>query len=116
MMNFILKLLVNALAVLITSYLIPGVHIESPIWSIVIAGVLVLLNTIVRPIMIILTLPITLFTFGLFILVINAGVILLTSLIVPGFTVESFWSALGFSIVLSIIQTIFEATTRHEEQ
>lgn len=116
MMNFILKLLVNALAVLITSYLIPGVHIESPVWSIVIAAVLVLLNTIVRPIMIILTLPITLFTFGLFILVINAGVILLTSMIVPGFTVENFWSALGFSIVLSIIQTIFEATTRREEQ
>ena len=116
MMNFILKLLVNALAVLITSYLIPGVHIESPAWSIAIAAVLVLLNTIVRPIMIILTLPITLFTFGLFILVINAGVILLTSMIVPGFTVENFWSALGFSIVLSIIQTIFEATTRREEQ
>ena len=114
-MNFILRLLVNALAVLITSYLIPGVQIQSPRWSVIIAAVLVLLNTIVRPIMIILTLPFTIFTFGLFILVINAVVILLTSKIVPGFIVESFWSALGFSIVLSIIQTVFEATTQKGE-
>ncbi|HYV90450.1 MAG TPA: phage holin family protein [Chitinophagales bacterium] len=116
MTNFILKLLVNALAVLITSYLIPGVRIESPAWSILIAVVLVLMNTIVKPIMIILTLPATLFTFGLFILVINAFVILLTSKIVPGFTVESFWSALGFSIILSIIQSVFEATAQREER
>jgi len=114
-MNFILRLLVNGLAVLITSYLIPGVHIESPAWSIVIAAVLVLLNTIVRPVMIILTLPFTIFTFGLFLLVINALVILLASRIVPGFTVETFWSALGFSIVLSIIQSIFESLSHKEE-
>src|SRR6185436_8314233 len=115
MMNFILRLLVNALAVLITAYLIPGIHIESPAWSIVIAAVLVLLNTIVKPILIILTLPVTIFTFGLFILVINAFVILLTSTLVPGFTVEIFCSALVFSIVLSIIQSIFEATAQKEE-
>lgn len=116
MMNFILKLLVNALAVLITSYLIPGIHIEAPAWAIVIAAVLVLMNTIVKPIMIILTLPATIFTFGLFILVINAFVVLLTSRLVPGFEVDSFWSALGFSIVLTIIQSIFEATAQREEQ
>src|ERR1043165_5073697 len=116
MMNFVLRLLVNALAVLITSYLIPGISIESPAWSIVIAAVLVMMNTIVKPIMIILTLPFTIFTFGLFILVINAFVIMLTSKIVPGFTVESFWSALGFSIVLSIIQSVFEATAQREER
>ena len=115
MLNFILRLLVNALAVLITSYLIPGVHIASPAWSIAIAAVLVLMNTLVKPFMIILTLPVTLFTFGLFILVINAWIILLTSAFVPGFVVQSFWSALGFSIVLSIIQTIFEAISQREE-
>jgi putative membrane protein len=115
MLNFILRLLINALAVLITSYLIPGVHIDPPAWSIAIAAVLVLMNTLVKPFMIILTLPVTLFTFGLFILVINAWIILLTSTIVPGFVVASFWSALGFSIVLSIVQTIFEATAQREQ-
>ncbi len=114
-MNFILRLLVSALAVLITSYLIPGVHIESPAWSIVIAAALTIMNTIVKPFMIILTLPITLFTFGFFIMVINAFVILLTGKMVPGFEVDSFWSALGFSILLTIIQTIFEASSQRED-
>ncbi|MBS1658002.1 MAG: phage holin family protein [Chitinophagales bacterium] len=107
-MNFVLKLLVNALAVLITSYLIPGINIDQPGWAIVIAAVLVLLDTVLKPIMIILTLPVTIFTFGLFLLVINAIVVLLAAQIVPHFEVESFWSALAFSLVLAIIQSIFE--------
>jgi putative membrane protein len=107
-MNFVLRLLVNALAVLITAYLIPGIHIDEPGWAIVIAGVLVVLDTILKPIMIILTLPVTIFTFGLFLLVINALVVMLAAQIVPHFDVGSFWSALGFSIVLAIIQSIFE--------
>jgi putative membrane protein len=107
-MNFVLRLLVNALAVLITAYLIPGIHIDEPGWAIVIAAVLVVLDTILKPIMIILTLPVTIFTFGLFLLVINALVVLLAAQIVPHFDVGSFWSALGFSIVLAIIQSIFE--------
>jgi len=115
-MNFILKLLVNALAVLITAYLMPGVDIASPAWSVLIAAVLSLLNAVVKPVMIILTLPVTVFTFGLFILVINALVVMLTSRIVSGFTVDNFWAALGFSLVLAIIQSIFEATAQREEQ
>lgn len=107
-MNFVLRLLVNALAVLITAYLIPGIHIDQPGWAIVIAAVLVVLDTILKPIMIILTLPVTIFTFGLFLLVINALVVMLAAQIVPHFEVGSFWSALGFSLVLAIIQSIFE--------
>jgi len=114
-MNFILRLIVNGLAILITSYLIPGIHLASPGWVIVIAVVLIVLNTILKPIMIILTLPFTIVTFGLFLLVINAVVILIAGSIVPGFTVDSFWSALGFSIVLSILQSILEATATKEE-
>ena len=114
-MNFILRLLVNSLAVLITAYLIPGVDIHGPAWAIVIAAVLVVLDTIVKPIMIILTLPVTLFTFGLFLLVINACVVLLAAAIVPGFTVESFWSALGFAVVLALVQSILESAAAKEE-
>ena len=114
-MNFILRLLVNSLAVLITAYLIPGVDINGPGWAIVIAAVLVILDTIVKPIMIILTLPVTLFTFGLFLLVINACVVLLAAAIVPGFAVESFWSALGFAVVLALVQSILESAAAKEE-
>ena len=114
-MNFILRLLINSLAVLITGYLIPGIHIDQPGWAIVVAAVLVLLDTIVKPIMIILTLPVTIFTFGLFLLVVNALVVMLASKIVPHFEVDSFWSALGFSIVLAIVQSIFENLTSKEQ-
>jgi len=114
-MNFILRLLINSLAVLITAYLIPGIHIDQPGWAIVVAAILVVLDTIVKPIMIILTLPVTIFTFGLFLLVINALVVMLAAHIVPHFEVDSFWSALGFSIVLAIVQSIFENLAAKEE-
>jgi putative membrane protein len=114
-MNFILRLLINALAVLITAYLIPGIDITQPGWAIVIAGVLVILDTLVKPVLIILTLPVTLFTFGLFLLVINALVVMLASAVVPHFIVDSFWAALGFSIVLAIIRSIFEKIAANEQ-
>ncbi|MCY7408791.1 MAG: phage holin family protein [Chitinophagales bacterium] len=114
-MNFILRLLVNGLAIIITSFLIPGVSIESPAWAIVIAAVLVLFDTILKPVMIILTLPVTIVTFGLFLLVINALVVLLASKLIPGFHIPSFWSALGFSIVLSIIQSVFERIAQRDQ-
>ena len=115
-MNFILRLLINSLAVLITGYLIPGIHIDQPGWAIVIAAILVILDTIVKPVMIILTLPVTIVTFGLFLLVINALVVMLAARLVPHFEVGSFWSALGFSIVLAIVQSIFENLSSREDQ
>lgn len=114
-MNFILRLLVNGLAILITAYLIPGVEIESPAWCVVIAAVLVLLDTIVKPFMIILTLPITIFSLGLFLLVINALVVSIASELIPGFAVSSFWSALAFSLVVAIIQSIFDTIAVRED-
>ncbi len=106
-MNFLLRWLANGLAVLLTAYLIPGVDITAPAWALLIAIVLMALNVLVKPIFIIITLPLTLLTFGLFLLVINAVVVMLAGVLIPGFVVSSFWAALGFSIVLTIIQTIF---------
>lgn len=71
--------------------------------SLVVAIVLALLNGIVRPILIILTIPVTIITLGLFLLVINAFMILIAGNIVPGFVVEGFWWALLFSVILSLI-------------
>ncbi|MCS6916303.1 MAG: phage holin family protein [Chitinophagales bacterium] len=112
-MNFVLRLLAKGLAILITAYLIPGINVEAPGWAILIAAVLLLLNTLVKPFLIILTLPVTIMTFGLFLLVINALVIMLAGAIVPGFEVKSFWAALGFSIVLTIIISILDALAEH---
>ena len=108
-MNFLANLIVSALAVVVTSLILPGVHIDSVITGVIVAAVLSLLNSLVKPVLIILTIPITLVTLGLFLLVINAGIILLTSHIVPGFKVEGFWTALFFSIILSLVTSIFNS-------
>jgi len=109
-MRFIGKILVTALAALIASYLLPGVEIHSGITAIIIALVMALLNTFIKPILIVLTIPITVFTLGLFLLVINTIIIKWTSFLVgPNFTVENWWAAFWFSILLSIVTYIIEA-------
>ena len=114
-MNLLIKILVTGLAVLITSYLLPGVDIDGMLSAVIVAAVLALLDAVVKPIMIILTLPVTLVTLGLFLLVINAVVILLASNIVPGFSVDGFWWALLFSIILAIVNSILEGLAKQEE-
>lgn len=110
--NFFVGLLVSALAVLVTAYLLPGVHVTNFFWALLVAGVLALFNVTVKPLMVIITIPITVFTLGLFLLVINAVVILLASAVIPGFSVDGFWWALGFSLVLSLINSIFNSLTK----
>ncbi len=108
-MNFLAQLIVSALAVIITALILPGVHIDSPLTGIIVAAVLALLNAIVKPILVILTIPITIVTLGLFLLVINAGMILLVSKLVPGFAVSGFWTALFFSIIMSLVMSVFNS-------
>ncbi|WP_222842573.1 phage holin family protein [Thermoflavifilum thermophilum] len=115
-MRFIARILVSGLAVLITSYLLPGVHIHDFITALLVAVVLAILNTFIKPILIILTLPITVFSLGLFLLVINAFLILLASRLVSGFQVDGFWWALLFSIILSLISSFFESQRRQAEE
>ncbi|MBX7109792.1 MAG: phage holin family protein [Chitinophagales bacterium] len=108
-MNLLVKILISGLAVLITSYLLPGVAVEGMTSAVIVAAVLALLNAVIKPIMIILTFPVTILTLGLFLLVINACVILLASELVPGFSVDGFWWALLFSIILSMVNAIFDS-------
>lgn len=103
-MGLLIKLFVNTLAILITAYLLhQGVHIDSLFTAIVVAVVLGVINLFAKPILVILTLPLTILTFGLFAFIINAVIILLVSWFVPGFHVNGFLWALAFSLVLSII-------------
>jgi len=108
-MSVIIRLLVNAIAVLIASYLLPGVSVDSVGTAIVVAIVLAVLNAVVKPILLFLTLPITILTLGLFSLVINTVIILIASNVVTGFSVTSFWIAFLFSIVLAIVSGILSA-------
>ena len=107
-MNFIIKLLLNGLAVVVTSYLLNGVSVDGYFTAIVVAAILAILNVIVRPILLILTIPITILTLGLFILVINALIIMMADGFIDGFYVVNFWWALIFSVILAIVNSIFE--------
>lgn len=105
-MKLLLRLLVTAALVLLIANFLTGVHVASFTTAIIVAIVLGLLNLFIKPILVILTLPVTVITLGLFLLVINAIIILLCTNIVGGFAVDSFWTALLFSIILSILQSI----------
>lgn len=105
-MKLLLRLLVTAALVLLIANFLTGVHVASFTTAIIVAVVLGLLNLFIKPILVILTLPVTVITLGLFLLVINAIIILLCTNIVGGFAVDSLWTALLFSVILSILQSI----------
>jgi putative membrane protein len=120
-MKTIIHWVLSTLAVIITAYLLPAdaIYLKSFFVALVVAVILGLLNTIIRPILIIITLPLEILTLGLFTFVINAGLVLLTSAIVPGFHVSNFWWALVFSLVLSLIGAalrLFEPSKKHPHE
>src|SRR5689334_8291983 len=103
-MKLILRLLLSTIAVLVTDQLLSGVQLGEFPAALWVAIVLGLLNAVVRPLLILLTLPVTIVSLGLFILVINAGMVMLADHFIDGFHVKSFWWALLFSIVMWIVQ------------
>lgn len=102
-MKIILNWFLSAVAIAITAYLLPGVTITGVVAVLVLAIVLGAINAILRPILILLTLPLNILTLGLFTFVINALLVLLAAAIVPGVAIGSFWWALLFALVLSIV-------------
>jgi len=110
--NLLVRLIISTLAVLVTGLVLPGVHADDIVTGLLVAVVLGLLNTFLRPLLILLTLPVSVLTLGLFLLVINAGMVLLAARIVPGFVVEGFWWALLFSIILSVVQGFLQGLDR----
>lgn len=115
-MGLLLRILITAALVMLISNFLPGVTVESYLQSIYVAIILGLLNLFIKPIIVLFTLPVTILTLGLFLLVINAFIVLLCSNIVGGFHVESFWTALFFSIILSIFQSVVYKLTSGEDK
>ena len=113
-MKFILRLLLSALAVVLLANILPGVHVATFGIAVIVALVLSLLNFLVKPLLVILTLPVTIITFGLFLLVINALIIMMAGGLVSGFTVDGFWWALLFSLLLSLVQSILFAFLKED--
>jgi putative membrane protein len=112
-MKTIINLLLTAIAVVVGAYLLPGIHLSGFFDAIIVAIVISLINIFVKPILVVLTIPITFLTLGLFLFVIDAIVILLAGKLISGFGVDGFWPALLFSIALSILTSILIDKKKH---
>jgi putative membrane protein len=108
-MRFLLRVLLNAVAVFLTAQLIPGIGVTGPGAALAAGIVLGLVNAIIRPVLLLLTLPVTLVTLGLFIFVVNAICLALAAWLVPGFTVSGFGAAFLGALVISIISWLLSA-------
>jgi putative membrane protein len=109
MKNFFFRLLITAFSVIIVAYLVPGVHVSGFSAAFMVALVLSFLNAFLKPVLLILTIPITLFSFGLFLFVLNAIIVQIADYILDKFAIDNFLYALLFSIILSIVNTILES-------
>ncbi|OGC45999.1 hypothetical protein A2V49_02040 [candidate division WWE3 bacterium RBG_19FT_COMBO_34_6] len=105
-MKIIIKLLLNSVAIFITAYILPGVSVNDFFTAFIVAIVLGILDIFVKPVLVILTLPITILTLGIFYVLINIFIIFLATSLVPGFTVNGVWSALLFIVVLTIVNSV----------
>ena len=105
-MSIIINWLISGLAIVITAYLLPGIHLSGFKAALLTAVVLGLINAVIKPVLKLLTLPLTIMTLGLFSLVINALLIMLTAKLVPGFQVQGFFWALAFSLVLAVVNWV----------
>lgn len=115
-MKLILRLVLSAIAVVLIAKLLPGVGLDNYTTALIVAAVIAILNVLIKPILVIFTLPITIVTFGLFLLIINAIIILLADKMIDGFTVASLWTAILFSILLSILQSILYGLLKEDKK
>lgn len=106
MIHIISRILLGALALLLAAYLVPGITVDGLYAALITAVVLGLLHAVVRPILFVLTLPITIITLGLFHFVINAGLFMFAASFIDGFAVTTFWVALLGSVIVSVVNTI----------
>ena len=115
-MNQIIRLLLNAVAVFVLAHILNGVSVDSYITAIIVALVLAVLNLLVKPILVLLTLPATILTLGLFLFVINGLIILLADKFIDGFAVSSIWTAILFSVLLSILQWFLQSLLKTDKK
>lgn len=114
-MNFIIKLIISSIAVLIVSYFLPGVTVSNISDALIVAILLSLLNVTLKPLLVILTIPVTILTLGLFLLVINAIVVLVADYFIAGFNVSGFFWAIIFSVLLSIVNAILNGLFKNNK-
>ena len=114
-MNLIIRLLINALIILGLAWALPGIGVESYWTALIVAVILGLLNIFIKPVLVILTIPVTILTLGLFLFVINALIIMLAGYLIDGFSVNGFWWALLFSILMTVLNSALEGSRKDSD-
>ena len=102
-MRFLARLFLNGLSILVAAWFVPGLHVATPLAALVSGALLGLVNALVRPVLLVLTLPLTLLSLGLFIFVVNSACLGLTAFLVPGFSIDNFTSAFFGALIVSIV-------------
>jgi putative membrane protein len=116
-MNFLLRIFVTALVAFALANFLKGIHVNEFSTALIFALVLAVLNVLIKPVLIILTLPLTIITLGLFLLVVNTLVVLLASRLVDGFRIDSFWWGLLFALLLSFVNAVlFKEIDKEKER
>lgn len=105
-MRFLARLFLNGLAIIVATWMLPGLHLASPATALAAGAVLGLVNVLVKPLLFLLTLPLTLITFGLFLFVVNALCLRLTAALIPGFAIDGFWWSVIGALVVSVVSWI----------
>lgn len=99
-------LLINTISIFAVSYMLPGVGVDSFVTALIVAVVMALLNVTLKPLLILVTIPLTIITFGLFLLVINVLVLFAADALIDGFQIAGFWWALLFSFLVSLVNSV----------
>lgn len=107
-MSYLTKIIMSGIAAWLAAYILPGISIDGFITSVLVALAISILNSILKPILIVLTIPITILSLGIFLLFINAFIIYIASRLIDGFNVDGVWWAIAFSILMSIFTSLFE--------
>ncbi|CAN5856089.1 phage holin family protein [soil metagenome] len=115
-MGFLLRVLLNGMAIFAAAWLVPGVSLAGPVPALIAGAILGVVNALVRPILVILTLPFTLITLGLFLFVVNAICFALTAALVPGFEISGFFAAFLGALIVTIVSWILNAMTRDRDR
>ncbi len=114
-MRFLARLLLNGVAIIVAAWLLPGLELSGPGAALAAGALLGLVNALVRPVLFILTLPLTLLTLGLFIFVLNAICLALAAALVPGFAIRGFWSAVFGAVLVSVVSWILNGLLLADE-
>ncbi len=115
-MQGLIRLLLQGVAVFVAAYILPGIYLTNFWYALLVALILSIVNVTVRPVLQLLTLPITVFTLGFFLLVINALMVMLVDFFVEDFAVKGFWTAMLFSIIISIVYWVLDGIFNDEKK